>query len=546
MIKLRLDVNGETREYAFRRTEITIGRSPLNNLSVAAESVSARHGRLHLDAAQGWSYEDLDSIHGTTLLRGSRALPIRTLQRLNEGDVLLLGRSSVRLEMLNTTARPSLPDALRHQAFSPETPDLSLLSPGLVRRVAELALEAAAGIDANTLAERCAAILSEALGQPITNCGVLHHGGGPWRLMMPGPEGNFQVTPIPLNFEQRERLAMFIQQPGLITHTHQRGLRLGVAAFSAPDPHAVTLIFETSRVTDDAAMGRALEVAKTFAPLMRAVAATHTAHDQFESVRAENRYFRERQRRHYLFKELVTESPAMRDVYKRLGELVETPGPVVLIGDAGTGKELIARAVHHLSERSDHLMASLHCASHDTQLLNLELFGSGESVSGQSQLGIFELADGGTVFLSDVDHLPALLQSSLLRVIKEGEVRRHGEGEARHVNVRLVLSTHHTLAEIVAQGRLRRDLHAFLKERTLRVPPLRDRDEDILPLVRIFLEIFARRYDVDVPDLSTKALDKLVTHRWPGNVRELQTVVEAALLRSQGHMLRPEHFGFIE
>lgn len=251
------------------------------------------------------------------------------------------------------------------------------------------------------------------------------------------------------------------------------------------------------------------------------------------ALQEENRYFRDRQRRHYLFKELVSDSPAMRRVHRQLGELVGADTPVLLTGEAGTGKELLARALHHLGRRSGAMMISQHCGSHDEDSLDFELFGfnrAGEGVAHVARRGVFELCRGGTVFLDEVHALSPRLQAKMVRVITENEVFRIGEPVARRVDVRIVASTHLDLMKLADDGKLRRDLALALTRTVLRVPPLRDRREDIEPLIVTFVRQYARRYRRSIEQVEPDTLRWLGELRWPGNVRELLTVIERAVL----------------
>ncbi|MFU8805471.1 MAG: sigma 54-interacting transcriptional regulator [Bradymonadaceae bacterium] len=269
-------------------------------------------------------------------------------------------------------------------------------------------------------------------------------------------------------------------------------------------------------------------------PLANLVARALAEEAQKVSYLEENRYFRERERRHYLFKNLICESPAMRAVYDEVNERVELDTPVLITGEAGTGKELIARALHHLSGRKNGMLISLHCSQLDENLLDFELFGCVASELAGAvapRQGIFELARDGTVFLDEIDLLSHLMQGKIVRTLKEKEVRRLGDAVGRSVNSRLIASTHRDLTTLLDEGRLRHDLYLALSDHILEVPPLRRRREDIMPLARTFLRKFAHRYGARCTSVDQALEDWLGAYEWPGNVRELQTVVEAAVLK---------------
>ena len=271
-------------------------------------------------------------------------------------------------------------------------------------------------------------------------------------------------------------------------------------------------------------------------PLVAAYADRYDRIAEFAAMEEENRYFRDRQRRHYLFKDLVTQSASMRRLHRELGGLVSLDAPALLTGEAGTGKELLARALHHLGGRAGAIMISQHCGALDEDALDFELFGyarRGEGASVASRRGIFELADGGTVFLDEIHALSPRLQLKLHRMLLEGEVFRIGESLARSVDVRVVASTHLDLMQLADEGRFRRDLAILLSKHVLNVPPLRDRREDLAPLVTTFVRQFARRYRKQVESVDPTTLAWMQKLRWPGNVRELLTVIERAVLRAE-------------
>ncbi len=275
------------------------------------------------------------------------------------------------------------------------------------------------------------------------------------------------------------------------------------------------------------------KLADLFNPAAIQLVRRYRQDQQRRSLEEENRYFRDRERRHYLFKDLVCESEVMRNVYDALSERVDDDDPIWLAGEAGTGKELLARAAHHLGDRQDAMLIRMGCADFPRELVDFELFGCVASeLTGAvaARKGIFELAEGGTVFLDEVDRLSPMVQGKLARVLKEKEVRRVGDAVGRPVDARLIASSHRDLQKLCDEGRFRPDLYELLEPHRLNVPPLRRRRADIPALARIFVKKFARRYEAESRVLDERLKEWLLRYEWPGNVRQLQTVMEAAVL----------------
>jgi hypothetical protein len=251
------------------------------------------------------------------------------------------------------------------------------------------------------------------------------------------------------------------------------------------------------------------------------------------ALEEENRYFRDRERRRYLEKEIVAVSPAMSAVVTRLLAMLGDDQVVYLDGEAGTGKELLARAVHHRGGRRDAMMVAIHCGERSPEALEEELFGkvtrgpSGESVV---RRGVLEICDGGTVFLEEVHLLAQALQTRLLRVLNDGELIRLGESNARSVSVRVVAASHVDLVRAAADGTFRHDLAHLLAIRSVLVPPLRERALDMPRLSALFVGEFARRYNRNASSVAPDVVAWLQAQTWPGNVRELMMVLERAVL----------------
>lgn len=271
------------------------------------------------------------------------------------------------------------------------------------------------------------------------------------------------------------------------------------------------------------------------APAMVLAERRRLRHELAEAIE-ENRYFRERERRHYLFKDLVCESAAMREVYEQVNARVDDCEPVLMTGEAGTGKELLARALHHLGGRQGGMLIRMNCAEVPRELVDIELFGcvASELIGAVApREGIFELARDGTVFLDEIDRLSPMMQGKIVRVIQEREVRRIGEGVGRRIETRVIASTHHDLEDLRERGVLREDLYQLLKPGVLEVPPLRDRREDILPLARIFLAKFTHRHSAACRSIGPSLASWMERYRWPGNVRQLQSFMESAVLMAR-------------
>ena len=241
---------------------------------------------------------------------------------------------------------------------------------------------------------------------------------------------------------------------------------------------------------------------------------------------------------------LVGDSPAMRAVQKQIAQVAPGRTSVLLTGETGTGKEVVARAIHRQSPRHDALFVALNCAAIPAEILESELFGHERGAfSGalRERIGKFELADGGTLFLDEITEMPLALQAKLLRVLQEGTLERLGSNRTRTLDLRVIAASNRPPAQAIAEGRLREDLYYRLNVFAIELPPLRDRLSDLPALVRHFAATLGTRGAP--PLLSPAALKHLQAWTWPGNVRELRNVVERALLLAGGApTLEVEHF----
>ncbi len=259
-----------------------------------------------------------------------------------------------------------------------------------------------------------------------------------------------------------------------------------------------------------------------------------------DKLNKEKLYLQNEIRSELNFEEIIGESPTIKQVLKEVGIVAPTDSTVLILGETGTGKELLARAIHDRSKRHEGTFVKLNCAAIPTGLLESELFGHEKGAftgAIATKVGRFELADGGTLFLDEVGDIPLELQSKLLRVLQEQEFERLGSTRTIKVRVRLLAATNQDLAEMVESKLFRRDLYYRLNVFPLTVPALRERREDIPLLVRYFVQQCARRMDKTIDTIPTETVTALSRYDWPGNIRELENLIERAVILTQGTAL---------
>jgi transcriptional regulator with GAF, ATPase, and Fis domain len=252
-------------------------------------------------------------------------------------------------------------------------------------------------------------------------------------------------------------------------------------------------------------------------------------------VNTEEREFSERR-----FEQIIGKSRALEEVLQKVERVAPTGSTVLIEGETGTGKELIARAVHNLSPRCGRPFIKLNCAAIPFDLLESELFGheKGAFTGAIAQkVGRFEMADTGTLFLDEVGDIPPALQPKLLRVLQEQEFERLGSGRTHHVDVRLVAATNRDLTQSVARNEFRSDLYYRLNVFPITLPPLRERQEDIPALVMHFIDVFSRRLGKQIDEIPDDTMSAFCSYSWRGNIRELQNLVERAVILADGGVL---------
>jgi transcriptional regulator with GAF, ATPase, and Fis domain len=260
-----------------------------------------------------------------------------------------------------------------------------------------------------------------------------------------------------------------------------------------------------------------------------------------DRLQKEKQYLEEELRTEYSFEEIVGESPALKRILKQVETVAPTDATALILGETGTGKELIARAIHNLSPRRDHTFVKLNCSAIPLGLLESELFGheKGAFTGAISQrIGRLELAHGGTLFLDEIGDLPLELQPKLLRALQEKEIERLGGRRTIPVDVRLVAATNRDLARMMKEGEFRSDLYYRLRVFPIAIPSLRERHGDIPLLVNYFVTKHARRMNRRIDTIPADVMTALTRWRWPGNVRELENFIERAVILTQGQILR--------
>jgi chemotaxis protein methyltransferase CheR len=260
-----------------------------------------------------------------------------------------------------------------------------------------------------------------------------------------------------------------------------------------------------------------------------------------EQLETERAYLQEEIKLEYNHENIIGQSNAINYVFYKIEQIAHTDTHVLILGETGTGKELVARAIHGLSTRKDRAVVKMNCATLPSNLIESELFGHEKGAftgAHARRLGRFEIANGATLFLDEIGELPLELQPKLLQVIQNGEFERLGSSDTIKVDVRIIAATNRNLEEEVRKGRFREDLWYRLNVFPITVPPLRDRLQDIPLLVTYYVGKIARRLGRSVEVVPVSVMDALQQYHWPGNIRELENVIERAVINSSGPKLR--------
>ena len=562
------------RRQEFELDAIRIGRAASNELALEADHVAGEHVRV-IAGVEGLFLEDLGSAQGTWLVRGNERSAlgeVRTTAELESGDVIELGGAGAEGTRLRVSFEPE-PDRVEIVESRPmATLGTEPGTPGEAAERLRKILSAQRALGAARDLESVVAALADAaldLVPGATHATVALTDGSEraknldalttvaTRVRGAGGRPEAPATPIPLTRSVvrkvvRERTAVLAADAPSETFSSESLLganirsTIGVPLWKGDeilgvlqvDNRAAPAMFHGRDVDSLGVLAADASLAVANA---RLIGRLQTAEQRLDR---ENQFLKGRERARSGEIRIVGESRAMGELLRQLDKVVDTRVTVLIEGETGTGKELVASALHHRSKRRDKLFVAQNCAAFPENLLESELFGHKRGAftgATEDKKGLFEVADGGTLFLDEIGEMPAGLQAKLLRVLQEGEVRPLGSHQVKHVNVRVVAATNRKLEDEVAAGRFREDLYYRLKVFPIRVPPLRERRDDVPRLAQHFLEIASREMGKPVAGFAQETLAALSAYEWPGNVRELENEVQRLVIQSDpGAFLAPD------
>ncbi|MEB2310211.1 MAG: sigma 54-interacting transcriptional regulator [Sorangiineae bacterium] len=564
MVRVRIEVlNGAARGRVVEADGDTtlLGRSPSAGLMLPEVFVSGEHARI-LAAGEEAVLEDLSSTNGSSIVRGEARLRLGSAAPrafLESGDIVELGGDGDEGARLAITIDDQ-PPAERVVALRPvaeltghataveqHTDTLKLLYQLEKRIGAATELDAVLG----AIADAALALLPRATHVTLVlgdEREAAEPAFAPVVTRVRGPDGSARAPDGPIPFARsvfrtviHERAAVLAADAPSEAFSSESLLgasirsTVGVPLLKGDqilgviqvDNRDAPRMFDTGDVDRLGVLAANASLAVDKARLIRRLFAAE------EQLSQENRYLKGRERARAGGVEIIGRSRVMRELLEQLEKVADARITVFIEGETGTGKELVASAVHFRSHRRDQLFVAQNCAALPENLLESELFGHVRGAftgATEQRKGLFELADRGTLFLDEVTEMPLALQAKLLRALQEGEIRPVGAAHEKRVDVRIVAASNRNLEAEVKAGRFREDLYYRLKVFPLRVPPLRERRDDVALLAEHFLARYAKEFGKPVAGFTQAATEALATYDWPGNVRELENEVQRAVI----------------
>jgi Nif-specific regulatory protein len=571
MIRLEV-IQGEEvgRSFDCDEPKVSIGRSPNSVVQLTDYHLSNEHGLLFKEGDR-YVYRDLRSTNGSMLVKGQKRVVLDGADRweatVEDGDKLLLGDAASPVILLCKVHEAAADEEENQRILA--TRSLSELPTvtGKVERGPDVtalysAIKHLGGrLELNETLEAVAKAVFDLLPRATHTSILLNEGSDEERfvpMLARGREGSesggdpIMMSRAVLNRVLKDRTAVLAAnaEAELGGSESIMGAQIrstiGVPLWSGEkilgviecDNRAASGIFtekdldlllvlggQTALAIDNARLFNELKVAE-------------------EKLRGENRYLKTRQQG-VRFDNIIGESPPMKEIFAQLEKVIDTRATVCINGETGTGKELIASAIHHQGKRREKMFVAQNCAALPENLLESELFGHKKGAftgADHDKKGLFEIADSGTLFLDEIAEMSLTLQAKLLRVLQEGEVRPVGASRSKHVDVRIICATNKSLQKEVEGGRFREDLFYRLMVFPITLPPLRERREDIPLLAQHFLQRYTAEMRKAVAGTSQEALNQLCSYHWPGNIRELENEVQRLVIQvNDGDIIGPEH-----
>ncbi len=546
---------------------IVVGRSPSCDVTLADYHLSAEHLQIYLDG-DTYIVRDLRSTNGTMVLRNKERLILNGPQqwetRLQNGDSLLLGDPSSPV-VLQCSFKPAEEDPPETLVAKKSREDLKKLAGELGTIPDDLAKLyrcssrlSQSGVDLNTVLITLADVVFDLLDN-ATHVTVL----------LSDREGD-RYTPVlarARNSEEGKSVRMsravlrrvLEGRAAVLVANAEKELgstesvmaanimsSLGVPLWTGEEIRGVLQV--DNRTSSGMFRERDLELLAILGSHAASTIETARLYQKLktseEQARSEAAYLKKKNSK-ISFDEMVGESPAMRDIFSQLEKVINTRATILIEGETGTGKELIANAIHDQGQRSTKLFVAANCAALPENLLESELFGHTKGAftgADRDKKGLFEVADGGTLFLDEIGEMSISLQARILRVLQEGEIRPVGSAHTKTVDVRIICATNKSLKDEVKNSKFREDLYYRLHVFPITLPPLRERREDIPALAHHFLERYTKELQKTVLGFSQEALDLMFAYKWPGNIRELENEVQRLVIQCDPEsFIQPDH-----